>query len=245
MTSKFCRMSQTFPAEENHMVSSLTKEDWLRWQVELKLINLEAGSVLFEIGDPLTYVYFPTTAIISITRSLIDGELFEVAMIGREGVAGASTLLGNGVTASRGIVLRSGKAYRIRGTWIKNEFANSPHLRDLMLNFTQALITQISQVSACSCHHSLDKRLCRWLLVFADRTETTEILCTQEQLANTLGVRRERLNKAANLLQRKGMIQYRRGSIHLMNKLAMKQHVCECYGIIKAAFTQLAAKVTY
>lgn len=224
------------------MLARLPKEDWERWREALEPIELHAGEVIFEVGSPLTHVFFPITAIISITRILLDGESIEVAMVGAEGIAGASTFLGNGITANRGVVLRSGKAYRVCGSWMKTEYENSPLLMQMMLQFTQALITQLSQVGACNCHHPLEQRLSRWLLMFADRAVNEPILCTQEQIANTLGVRRERVAKAASTLQKKGLVRYARGSIELLNKEALLAHTCECYAVINATYAPLFLK---
>ena len=122
------------------------------------------------------------------------------------------------------------------------QYESSPRLMQMMLQFTQALITQLSQVGACNCYHTVEQRLSRWLLVFADRATTTPIMCTQEKIANTLGVRRERLAKAASSLQKKGLIRYTRGTIELLNKPALEAHTCECYGVIKAAYEALVSK---
>lgn len=226
----------------NYILANLATADWERWQHKLELIQLKAGDVIFEVGHPLTYAYFPTTSIISITRILLDGESIEVAMIGPEGVAGASTLMGNGITANRGVVLQSGYAYRVCSAWIKAEFESSPHLMRMMLQFTQALITQLSQVGACNCYHSLEQRLSRWLLMLSERTVGESIMCTQEEIANNLGVRRERVTRAAHTLQKNGLIQYARGSIKLLNKQALEAHTCECYGVIKAAYAPLTSE---
>jgi CRP-like cAMP-binding protein len=236
-------MSRKNQASKNHMLAQFPKADWERWQDKLEPVELHVGAIVFEVGHPLKYAYFPATAIISITRILINGESIEVGMIGSEGVVGASTLLGNGMAANRGVVLRSGNAYRICGSWMKAEYERSPHLMQMMLLFTQALITQLSQVGACNCHHPVEQRLSRWLLVFADRANTTQIICTQEQIANTLGVRRERLAKAAIALQKKGLIRYRRGTIDLLSRSALEAHTCECYGAIKIAYDVLISQI--
>lgn len=236
-------MNRRNQASKNHLLAHVPKADWERWQDKLELVELQVGENVFEVGHPLMYAYFPTTSIISITRILLNGESIEVGMIGSEGVAGASTLLGNGMAANRGVVLRSGSAYRLCGSWMKDEHERSPHLMRMMLLFTQALITQLSQVGACNCYHPVEQRLSRWLLLYTDRAERTPIKCTQEQIANTLGVRRERLAKAAIALQQKGLIRYSRGTIDLLNRAALEAHTCECYGVIKIAYEALISQI--
>lgn len=223
----------------NHILASLPAENRERWQSALVPIELQAGEVLFEDQATLTHLYFPTSSIVSITHLLRGGESIEVAMIGSEGVAGASSLLDSGLSNHRGMVLRSGQAYRLSSAWLKAEFENSPKFLQMMLRYSQALITQISQVLACSCHHSVEQQLSRWMLMYADRAENTSIFLTQEHLANSLGVRRERLAKAASELKKKGLIQYSRGCIEICNTRALSIGTCECYGVIKSTFEPL------
>ena len=223
----------------NHMLARLPADSWQRWQRALIPVELHAGEVLIEDQATLTHLYFPTSAIVSITHLLRGGESIEVAMIGSEGVAGASSFLGSGLSNHRGMVLRSGQAYRLSSDWLRLEFETSPDFLPMMLRYSQALITQISQVLACSCHHTVEQQLSRWLLMYADRADNTTIMFTQEHLANTLGVRRERLAKAASELKKKGLIQYSRGSIEICNPRALKISTCECYGVISSTFEPL------
>ncbi len=237
MTMRPMRLNQV--PYTNHMLARLPAVSWERWQRSLTLIELQAGEVLFEDQAHLTHLYFPTSAIVSITHLLRGGESIEVAMIGAEGVAGASSLHGSGLSNHRGTVLRSGQAYRVNSTWLKSEFEIAPDFLQMMLRYSQALITQISQVLACSCHHHVEKQLSRWLLLYADLAGSTSIMLTQEHLANTLGVRRERLAKAASELKNKGLIQYSRGSIEISDARALRVETCECYGVIKSTYEPL------
>jgi len=223
----------------NHLLVRLPTDSWERWQHALVPVQLQAGRVLFEDEAHLTHLYFPTSAILSISHHLRDGESIEVAMIGSEGVAGAASLLGRSLSNHRGMVLRSGLAYRLKSAWLESELKSSPLFLQMMLRYSQSLISQISQVLACSCHHHVEKRLSRWLLMYADRAGSTSILFTQEQLADSLGVRRERLAKAASELQKKGFIQYSRGSIDICNSRALQADTCECYGVIKATYAPI------
>ena len=223
----------------NHMLTRLPAASWERWQRELNSIELRAGEVVFEDQAHLSHLYFPTSAIVSITHLLRGGESIEVAMIGSEGVAGASSLLGSGLSNHRGVVLRSGQAYRLSTAWLKSEFEIFPDFLQMMLRYSQALITQISQVLACSCHHSVEDQLSRWLLMYADRAGNTSIMVTQEHLANTIGVRRERLAKAASELKKRGLIQYSRGCIKICNTRGLRISTCECYGVIQSTYEPL------
>lgn len=228
-------------SSENRMLTGFTVEDWARWQKNLELVELQAGAVIFEAEQAVGHIYFPITAIFSEMRLVMEGDSIEVAMIGHEGVAGVSSLMGNGTSFNRVVVLRAGTAYRAKGSWAKKEIEKSSLLMQKMLWFSQALITQMAQVSVCNCHHSLEQRLCRWILVYADRADESPMLCTQEQLAQTLGVRRERLAKAARTLQKNGLIQYVRGAIELIHREGIEQHACECYGLIQLAYARMEA----
>ena len=148
-------------------------------------------------------------------------------------------VMGEETSPDRVVVLRAGNAFRVDAAWAKHEFENHVTIMHPLLRFTQALMAQMSQVGACNCHHSLEQRLSRWLLLFDDRAKCKPILCTQESLANTLGVRRERLAVAASSLQKLGLINYSRGSISLSNLQRLKSHSCECYSVIKRAYDGL------
>jgi CRP-like cAMP-binding protein len=220
----------------NHMLTRVPAAGWERWQRALNAIELQAGEVLFEDQSTLTHLYFPTSAIVSITHLLRGGESIEVAMIGSEGIAGASSLLGGGLSNHRGIVLRSGQAYRLSSAWLRSEFETTPDFLQMMLRYSQSLITQISQVLACSCHHTVEQQLSRWLLMYADRADNTSITVTQEHLASALGVGRERQAKAPSELKKKGLIQYSRGCIEICNTRALRDGTCECYGVIQSTY---------
>jgi CRP-like cAMP-binding protein len=220
----------------NHLFDRLPKEAWESWHQKIEHIELQLGQVVFDLGDPITHVYFPSTSVISMTHLLLDGESIEVAMIGAEGIVGMSALMGDAKSSVRSLVLKAGGAYRVPASWMKREFEHSSAVMQIMLRFSQTLMMQISQIAACNSHHSLEQRLSRWLMLYADRVKDKHILCTQELIAQTLGVRRERLAKVASALKKQGLIDYSRGAIALVNKEGLKRTTCECYGAIKRSY---------
>lgn len=209
---------------------------WESWQKKIEFVELQLGQVVFDVGAPIRHVYFPSTAIISMTHLLLEGASIEVAMIGAEGVLGMSALMGDTKSSVRSLVLKSGGAYRVPANWMKREFEESSAVMQVMLRFSQNLMMQISQIAACNSHHSLEQRLSRWLMLYADRVKDRHIMCTQELIAHTLGVRRERLARVAGALKKQGMIDYSRGTILLVNKEALKKNTCECYRAIKLSY---------
>jgi CRP-like cAMP-binding protein len=220
----------------NHLFDRLPKEAWESWHQKIEHIELQLGQVVFDVGDPITHVYFPSTSVISMTHLLLDGESIEVAMIGAEGIVGMSALMGDAKSSVRSLVLKAGGAYRVPASWMKREFEQSSTVMQIMLRFSQTLMMQISQIAACNSHHSLEQRLSRWLMLYADRVKDKHILCTQELIAQTLGVRRERLAKVASAHKKQGLIDYSRGAIALVNKEGLKRTTCECYGAIKRSY---------
>ncbi len=220
----------------NLLFERLPMGEWEVWQKKVELVELQLGQVVFDVGAPIRHVYFPSTSIISMTHLLSEGESIEVAMIGAEGVLGMSALMGDTKSSVRSLVLKAGGAYRVPANWMQREFEHSSAVMQIMLKFSQTLMMQISQIAACNCHHSLEQRLSRWLMLYADRVNDKHILCTQELIAQTLGVRRERLAKVASTLKKQGLIDYSRGAISLVNKEALKKSTCECYGAIKKSY---------
>jgi CRP-like cAMP-binding protein len=220
----------------NLLFERLPMGEWEVWQKKVELVELQLGQVVFDVGAPIKHVYFPSTSIISMTHLLSEGKSIEVAMIGAEGVLGMSALMGDTKSSVRSLVLKAGGAYRVPASWMQREFEHSSSVMQIMLKFSQTLMMQISQIAACNSHHSLEQRLSRWLMLYADRVNDKHILCTQELIAQTLGVRRERLAKVASTLKKQGLIDYSRGAISLVNKEALKRSTCECYGAIKKSY---------
>jgi CRP-like cAMP-binding protein len=187
----------------------------------------------------LQHVYFPTTAILSLHYVMENGSSSEIAGVGNEGVLGISIFMGGNTTPSRAIVQTGGHGYRLKVALMMQEFNRAGVMQQLMLRYTQALITQMSQTAACNRHHSLVQQLCRWLLLTLDRMPTNELIMTQELVASMLGVRREGVTEAAGKLQQAGVIRYRRGHITVLERAGLESQVCECYAVVKKEFARL------
>ena len=202
------------------------------------------GHVLYESGDAMRHVYFPTTSIVSLLYVMENGASAEIAIVGNEGIVGISLFMGGETTPSRAIVQSAGEAYRVPGQLLKDEFYRAGPLQRLLLRYTQALITQMAQTAVCNRHHSVDQQLCRWLLMSLDRLASNELSMTQELIANMLGVRREGVTEAAGKLQKLGLIHYNRGHIRVLDRTRLEQAACECYVVVKKEFDRLLPWVT-
>ncbi len=220
------------------MFAGLPMNLWHSWKGLIELIHLEAGQVLFEIGDKIEHVYFPFTAIISLTHILEDGESIDVAMVGSEGVVGVQVFMASQTTMHRVEVLRAGYVYRLNAETVKRAFDSSRQVMEIMLRYSHAMISQISQMAACNRHHTLEQQLSRWLLLYLDRSNDLQVHCTQSQISNSLGVRRERVAKVAKEFEQQGVLRYSRGVIDVCNRDQLIQRSCECYAIIKAQYKQ-------
>ena len=170
---------------------------------------------------------------------LEDGASAEIAVVGFEGLVGISIFMGGGTTPSRAVVQSAGAGFRLRADVIKSEFEHAGPVMHLLLRYTQALITQMAQTAVCNRHHSLDQQLCRWLLLSLDRLPSTQLIMTQELIANMLGVRREGVTEAALKLQRSGLISYARGHINVLDRPGLERRTCECYEVVKKEYDRL------
>jgi len=205
----------------------------------MELSPMPLGYVLYESGDTMRHVYFPTTSIISLLYVMEDGASAEIAIVGNEGIVGISLFMGGETTPSRAIVQSAGQAYRVPGQYLKDEFFRAGPLQRLLLRYTQALITQMAQTAVCNRHHSVEQQLCRWLLMSLDRLPSNELTMTQELIANMLGVRREGVTESAGKLQKLGLIHYNRGHIVVIDRSGLESHSCECYAVVKKEFDRL------
>jgi CRP-like cAMP-binding protein len=228
-------------ARKNHLLAALPPEEWARWLPELEAVGMPLGQVLSESGRPMAHVYFPTTSIISLLYVMEDGASAEIAVVGNEGLVGISLFMGGETTPSRCVVQSAGEGFRMRSQALKNEFNRSGPVLHLLLRYTQALITQMVQTAACNRHHSLDQQLCRWLLLSLDRLQSSELVMTQELIANMLGVRREGVTEAALNLQRAGLIEYQRGRITVLDRPGLERRTCECYAVVRKEYERLLA----
>jgi CRP-like cAMP-binding protein len=184
-------------------------------------------------------VYFPTTAIVSLIYVMDDGATTEIAIVGNEGIVGVSLFMGGESTTSRAVVQSAGMGYRLKSSKMMEEFNRTGPVLNLLLRYTQALITQMAQTAVCNRHHSLDQQLCRWLLLSLDRLRSNELVVTQELIANLLGVRREGVTEAAGRLHAAGLIAYRRGHITVLDRAQLERRACECYRVLKKEYDRL------
>jgi CRP-like cAMP-binding protein len=229
---------------QNHLLDALPPEEWDRLHPKMELRPMPLGHVLYESGDTMRHVYFPTTSIVSLLYVMENGSSAEIAIVGNEGIVGISLFMGGETTPSRAIVQSGGHAYRIPGQHLKDEFFRAGPMQRLLLRYTQALITQMAQTAVCNRHHSVEQQLCRWLLMSIDRLAANELTMTQELIANMLGVRREGVTESAGKLQRLGLIEYSRGHIIVVDRPALEAHACECYAVVKKEFDRLLPWVT-
>lgn len=232
-------MSDIHDPRQNHLLDALYPSEYERLFPDLELVKLSLGQVLYESGAALPYVYFPTDSIISLLYVMVDGDSAEIAVVGNEGMLGIAILMGGETTPSRAVVQSAGYGYRMKAKLIKEEFNRAGPVMRLLLRYTQALITQMSQTAVCNRHHSVEQQLCRWLLLSLDRLKIDELTMTQELIANMLGVRRVGVTEAAGKLQKAGLIHYSRGKIHVLDRPGLEKQVCECYHVVKAEFDRL------
>jgi CRP-like cAMP-binding protein len=224
---------------QNRLLAALPTDARERLFCELELVPMPLGHVLYESGNQLNHVYFPTTAIVSLLYVMEDGASAEIAVVGNEGIIGIALFMGGETTPNRAVVQSAGHAFRLKGQLLKDEFNRSGVLQHLLLRYTQALLTQMAQTAVCNRHHSVDQQLCRWLLLSLDRLSSSTLTMTQELIANMLGVRREGVTEAAGSLQNAGLIHYSRGRIDVLNRLGLEARACECYAVVKKEFDRL------
>lgn len=219
--------------KNNRILALLPRTDLERISPFLERVHLPLGRVLYEAGDQLRYVYFPTTAIISLLYVMRNGASAEISVVGRDGMLGVALFLSGGSTNSRAVVQSEGEAYRLLGSRMKAEFNLHGSLMETLMRYSQALFTQMSQTAVCNRHHTIEQQLCRWLLLSLDRMQGMELVMTQELIANMLGVRREGVTEAAGKLQKLGVIEYHRGHIRVLDRNKLESLSCECYQAVK------------
>jgi CRP-like cAMP-binding protein len=218
----------------NWLLDALPSEDYDRLLSDLEPVTLALGSVVYESGGQMEHVYFPTTSHVSLLYTMLDGATAEMGLVGNEGVVGIALFMGGDTTPNQAVVQGGGKALRMKAKAMQNEFRRGGEFQLLLLRYTQALITQISQTAVCNRLHSVEQRLCRWLLMTRDRVQTDKLEMTQEFISHMLGVRREGVTHAASRLQDAGFIRYVRGHIEILDRHGLEAHVCECYGVVRA-----------
>ncbi|HUQ75406.1 MAG TPA: Crp/Fnr family transcriptional regulator [Burkholderiales bacterium] len=224
---------------DNRLLAAMPGADYEALLPELEHVAMPLGQAMYESGGPQRYVYFPTSSIVSLLYVLNNGATAEIAVTGNEGMVGVSLFMGGETTPSRAVVQSAGHGFRLRAVALKKEFERGGPLQHLLLRFTQALITQMTQTAVCNRHHSVDQQLCRWLLLSLDRLPANKLVMTQELIANMLGVRREGVTEAASKLQADGLIEYSRGKITVLDRKGLEARVCECYAVVKREYDRL------
>lgn len=224
---------------QNRVLAQLPEAERARLLPQLEQVELPLGKVLHECGNGAHHVHFPTSAVVSLLNLLDDGSSAEAATVGREGVIGFPILMGGGLTPGRTLVVRRGTALRLRAHALTEELNRGGALLQVLLRYSQALLAHMAQMAVCNRHHRLDAQLCRWLLLMLDRSQSDEIVMTQELIASMLGVRREGVTAAAVKLQSAGCIRYRRGRICVLDRAALEQRACECYAVVHGEYERL------
>jgi CRP-like cAMP-binding protein len=238
-------MSSPHRSDHNHLLAALPDAEFGRLTPHLELVPLQLGEMLYEPGGQLQHAYFPTTAVVSLHYVMETGASAEAAGVGNEGVVGISLFMGGTTTPSSAVVQIAGDAYRLEARLLNHEFKLGGVMQRVLLRYTQALITQMSQTAVCNRHHSVEQQLCRWLLSTLDRVPAREFVVTQEQIAGTLGVRRESITEAAGKLQNAGVIRYRRGHIAVLERSGLATRACECYSVVTKETDRLLSAVQY
>ena len=236
-------MSTPHTPNENHLLAALPTAEFERLSPHLELVPMLLGEFLYESGGRLQHVYFPTTAIVSLHYVMENGASAEVAGVGNEGILGISLFMGGDTTPNSAVVQTAGYGYRLKAQLMMQEFNRAGLMMRLLLRYTQALMTQMSQTAVCNRYHSVEQQLCRLLLLTLDRMSSNELVMTQELVASMLGVRREGITEAAGKLQHAGFIRYRRGHITVIDRSGLEARVCECYDVVKKEFNRLLSDV--
>jgi CRP-like cAMP-binding protein len=227
---------------QNHLIAALPAAEFEHLSGALELVPMRLGEALYEPGAHMRHAYFPTTAVVSLLYVTVSGASAESTGVGREGMVGVALFMGGDTTPSSCVVQTAGHGYRITRAALMQAFDGNGQMRRLLLRYTQALITQISQTAACYRHHSIEQQLSRWLLSTLERAPPGELVMTQELVAHMLGVRRESVTQAAGSLQDGGYIRYRRGHITVLDVAGLQTRACECHGVIKRELKRLLSE---
>jgi len=234
--------ANTNDASKNHLLAALPADEFARVKPKLEQLSYKLGDVLYESGDRIDYVYFPTTMIISMLYVMENGATAEIGVVGNDGLIGNALFMGGETTTSRAIIQSAGEAHRMKAKDVKAEFALGGMFQQMLLRFTQALMTQISQTAVCNRLHSLEQQLCRWLLLSHDRLNSNELVMTHDLISNMLGVRREGVTLAAQKLAKKKLIKNMRGTITVINRQGLEEAACECYEVVNHEYNRLLGR---
>jgi len=235
-------VTHTDDALMNHLIAALPDDEFIRLKPNLEPVTLSLGEVIYESGEQLEYIFFPTTAIISLLYIMENGSTAEIGMAGNDGLVGIALYMGGSTTPSRAVVQSAGNAFRMRSKALNDAFSLGGVFQKILLRYTQSLMTQISQTAVCNRLHTVEQQLCRWLLINHDLLRTNKLIMTHDLIANMLGVRREGVSIAAGRLQNAGLIKYVRGTITMLDRKALERAACECYQVVKDEYDRLLGK---
>lgn len=223
----------------NRLLAKLPVEEYERLAPHLEAVNFDLGDIIYQSGGHINYIYFLTDGIVSLLYTMENGTSAEIGIVGNEGVIGIALFMGGDTMPNRALVQSAGAAVRMKAQVLQEEFKRGGEFHRLLLRYTQALVTQISQTAVCNRLHSVELQLCRWLLLSHDRLQSNELIMTHDMIANMLGTRREGVTVAAGKLQDAGLINYYRGHITIINRAGLEAAVCECYKVVKDEFDRL------
>lgn len=226
----------------NNLLAALPTGEYKKIEPSLKLVELQTDEVLWEMDEERKHLYFPTTAMISLLYESEDGVSIEVGLTGRQGMVGVVTFIGDSRMAKRAVVQTAGQAYVMKALDVERHFAESPDFQDICMCFTQTLIAQISQNAICNRLHTIEQQMCRYLLVTHDNLQSIRFNMTHARMASVLGVRRESVSVAASKLKDKGLINYSRGDLTLLDRKGILANVCECYGMVREQYDRILSK---
>jgi len=226
-------------SRQNHLLGALPDDEFARIASQLEFVQMPLGTVLYESGDKMSHVYFPTTAIVSLLYIMENGGTAEIGIAGNNGLIGMALYMGGETTSSRAVVQRAGEAVRLKAADVRAEFARGGLFQNLLLRYTQSLMTQISQTAVCNRLHNIQQQLCRWLLINHDQLPADKLVMTHDLIANMLGVRREGVTQAAGSLQEMGVIKYSRGTITILDRKGIERIACECYQVVSDEYDRL------
>ena len=225
---------------DNQLLAALPADVWRNWSEQLEWVDMPLGLVLSDSGSRFTHVHFPTTAVVSLMVLMANGDCAEVAIVGNDGVVGVPLLMGGISSIGSAVVQVAGQGYRLQSEVVFDTFNRGGATMQLLLSYSQALLTQMAQTAACNRHHTVDQQVCRMILLNLDRVQGNLLHLTQELLAGKLGVRRESVTEVALALQRAGLIRYARGSIEVLDRRGLEARACECYGVVRGESDRLS-----
>ena len=227
---------------QNHILASLEDAEIERLRSKLEIVKFDLGNVIYESGDKMEHAYFPTTAVVSMLYLMENGGTAEIGIIGNDGMLGVSLFLGGDTTTSRAVIQSAGEALMIKPKDLRDEFGRGGRFQDLLLRYTQALMTQISQTAVCNRLHEVEEQLCRWLLLSHDRLNSDKLVMTHDLISNMLGVRREGVTLAAKKLAARKLIKNTRGTIDIIDRHGLEAAACECYEIVNTEYNRLLGR---